>query len=1032
MPHGYCYFWNPLVLWLHVVSDALITLSYYLIPIILVYFIRKNRDIPFNRIFWMFGAFILACGTTHLLEVWNVWHGDYLLEGIVKGITATISALTVVSLIPLVPKVMALPGLVHLQDENRRLEQEIAVRKRVDAPIEAPLRRQVSAGIAVAVLLTIAGGVSTWHGAQRSQNDAYWIKHTFAVMDGIERTSRHLNQAATSARAFALSGQEGLLANSIFEDLEQVRHLTADNPGQQARLDLLQSQVHAAMDFSDHIIARRRKLGPYPGGSDALETERLLQATRLTIRDIRQEEARLLTQRNDAAIEGLRVIKIVALVGVLLGLTLWGFARLAINREIAVSTRARTQLSELNTELEQRVEQRTEALRAEIAERKKGEARNLRLATIVDSSADAILSKDMTGTILSWNKGAEQLFGYTEAEVLGKSIRLIVPENQLDEEAHFIAEIEQGRKVTRYETTRQRKDGREVNVSLVVSPIRDAQGKIVGASSIAHDISERLEAEKALREQKYALDQHAIVATTDVQGTITYVNDRFCAISKYSREELLGQNHRILNSGHHPREFFQQMYHTIANGKVWHAEIKNRAKDGSIYWVDTTIVPFLGPDGKPRQYTAIRADITERKLAEEQLSAQAEELSRQAEELARSRQALESQTLTLQSVLDSMAEGLVAADAQGKIVIWNPAAAKILGLGATSLPAQQWSAHYGIYLEDTITPFPPDQLPLIRAVRGESSVAQMFVRNPELEEGVWVEVSGGPLRDRDGNVCGGVVAFRDITQRRHDEKEIRKLNDELEQRVIQRTAQLEAANKELEAFTYSVSHDLRAPLRHINGFTRILVEEYGPLLPEDAQRHLQRVEQGAHRMGLLVDELLNLTRVGRQALSVQVTGLSSIVRDVISMLESETENRQVEWKIADLPFVECDPTLIRQVFQNLISNALKYSRPRATAVIEIGQTQIDGERAIYVRDNGVGFSMKYSDKLFGVFQRLHRAEDFEGTGVGLATVHRIIQKHKGRVWAEAELDRGATFYFTLGAAASTQPAMAAAATGGNS
>jgi signal transduction histidine kinase len=244
--------------------------------------------------------------------------------------------------------------------------------------------------------------------------------------------------------------------------------------------------------------------------------------------------------------------------------------------------------------------------------------------------------------------------------------------------------------------------------------------------------------------------------------------------------------------------------------------------------------------------------------------------------------------------------------------------------------------------------------------------------------------------------------------------EVVNLNAELERKVMERTAELQAANKELEAFTYSVSHDLRAPLRHISGFTKILTEDYGSSLPPEAQQHLQRVEQGARRMGQLVDELLNLTRVGRQTVTMQVTGLSSIVKELLMTLLPETEGRKVDWKIGELPFVECDPTLVRLVFQNLMTNALKYSRPRSPAVIEIGQCEKDGEAAIFVKDNGVGFSMKYADKLFGVFQRLHRAEDFEGTGVGLATVYRIIQKHGGRVWAEAELDRGATFYFTLG------------------
>jgi len=273
------------------------------------------------------------------------------------------------------------------------------------------------------------------------------------------------------------------------------------------------------------------------------------------------------------------------------------------------------------------------------------------------------------------------------------------------------------------------------------------------------------------------------------------------------------------------------------------------------------------------------------------------------------------------------------------------------------------------------------------------------------------------------------VAFRDITQKRADDQEIRRLNEELEQRVIQRTTQLEEANKELEAFTYSVSHDLRAPLRHMAGFSGILLEEFAPTLDPEAQKYLRRIQEATVRMGRLVDELLTLARVGRQAPNLQVTGLNSVVEEVVSILEPDTEGRQVNWKIAKLPFVECDPTLIKQVFQNLLSNALKYSRPRNQAQIEVGQMEVKGQAAIFIRDNGVGFSMKYADKLFGVFQRLHRAEDFEGTGVGLATVQRIIKKHNGRIWAEAELDRGATFYFTLGGLESAQLQTEAASVG---
>ena len=231
--------------------------------------------------------------------------------------------------------------------------------------------------------------------------------------------------------------------------------------------------------------------------------------------------------------------------------------------------------------------------------------------------------------------------------------------------------------------------------------------------------------------------------------------------------------------------------------------------------------------------------------------------------------------------------------------------------------------------------------------------------------------------------------------------------------MIERTAQLESANKELEAFSYSVSHDLRAPLRAVNGFAGIVVEEFGPQLPPEGRRYLERIRHGSEQMGVLIDDLLAFSRLGRQPLRRQPVDMARLVQTVLEDLAPQREGRRIEILARELPECWGDPALLKQVWVNLVSNAFKYSRGRDPAVIEIGWTGDHGERAYFVRDNGTGFDMQYAHKLFAVFQRLHRADQFEGTGVGLATVQRIVHRHGGRVWAEAEEGRGALFRFTL-------------------
>ena len=378
--------------------------------------------------------------------------------------------------------------------------------------------------------------------------------------------------------------------------------------------------------------------------------------------------------------------------------------------------------------------------------------------------------------------------------------------------------------------------------------------------------------------------------------------------------------------------------------------------------------------------------------------------------MERDRQQSEAAHRHLAAIVESTDDGVLSKTLTGIITSWNPGAERLFGYTAQEIIGRPM-----------LTLIPPERAAeethiLERIARGEKVDNFETVRQRKDGRHVDVSVTISPVRDDSGRITGASKIVHEITARKRAEEELQRAKNTLEQRVKERTTELAAANRELEAFSYSVSHDLRAPLRAIDGFARILSAEHRSGLQPEAVDCLDEIIGGARQMGALIDDLLAFSRVGKQALQPRGVDLAAMVRECLKTLASEQNGRNVEIVIGELGSCEADPALLRQVWMNLLGNALKYTRKRADARIELGCREEDGARAYSIRDNGVGFDMKYAGKLFGVFQRLHRAEDFEGTGIGLATVQRIIHRHGGRVWAQGARNEGATFFFTVGSA----------------
>jgi PAS domain S-box-containing protein len=538
---------------------------------------------------------------------------------------------------------------------------------------------------------------------------------------------------------------------------------------------------------------------------------------------------------------------------------------------------------------------------------------------------------------------------------------------------------------------------------------------------------------RALQESEQRFKQLVDVAqegiwVADDRGVITYVNQRMADLLGYSNGSLLGRPvYDFIEADSRPGA---QRTLSRRGSRPGHSQdLRFRRRDGTQLWGLVSSSPILGKDGVLVGTVGMVTDITERKRAEDQLRRSADRLA-MLHDMDQAIVAAQSPAEIGRAALGRMRRmvpcqrcTLVLFDYERRQAQMIAGFAGGLHLAAAPSPLSDFLPGEGLrsgavsYIEDLT--MLEDSAPVYRQLLAEGIRTVLSV--PLLVEGEAI----GEINLGSSNPAAFDAEHRDIAlevatplaiaiQHARLREELSRQTGELERRVAERGAAVRAATAELETVLYSVSHDLRAPLRQLIGFSRLLLDESGPELDSAARHYAQRIHEAADRMATLVDDLINLSRIGRQDLLRREVRLTTLVEDVVGQFRSPSDGRVIDWQVEELPTLECDPGLIKIAITNLLSNAVKFTRPRERATIRIRPVESDGQVGIAVEDNGVGFKMAYAGKLFGMFQRLHRPDEFEGNGAGLAVVQRIAHKHGGRVWAEAEPDSGATFYLTLG------------------
>ncbi len=619
------------------------------------------------------------------------------------------------------------------------------------------------------------------------------------------------------------------------------------------------------------------------------------------------------------------------------------------------------------------------------------------LSLTLNSIGDAVIATDEQGRVMRMNPVAETLTGWRQNEARGHLLpdifKIVNAHSRQPVENPVEKVLSNGHMVgLANHTVLIAKDGNEYQIADSGAPIMDEEEKILGVILVFRDISEEYRQQEALHKSQRNLAEAQQLAhignweLDTISDTLTW-SDEIFRIFELDADKFKPSYAAFLDSIHpDDRERVNQAYaDSLKNKNPYDIIHRLLMKDGRIKYLHEYCKTHFDNNGQAVRSFGLVQDITERKKIEEERSRTASEWKH---------------------AMDYIGDAIYLIDLDDRVIRANKTFYQLTGLQPEQVIGQDINRI--LHPQGEAVPCPVCQA---RKARKDTRLT-MEADHPDNPTGQPIEIMLKVIRDEQQDPVSILMGIHDLSNQREIENRLRQHQEYLQAEVEKRTAALTLINRELESFSYSVSHDLRAPLRAINGFSIALREDYADSLDDTANDYLNRISAGAKHMSALIDDLLMLSQINRQELNKSSCELSAIANNIRQQLGEQYSNTNVQWRIQDGLKAVCDAKLIHIALENLFGNALKYSSKKSDAVIEFACRQEHGKTVYYVRDNGAGFDMQYSNRLFGAFQRLH-GKEFEGTGIGLATVQRIIHRHGGKIWAEAEVNKGATFYFTL-------------------